>query len=347
MAETDVKHEYDDEIELMDILLVLWKKKIFIITGTLVCMILATIVSFILPKIYQVQMKIRPGYAESGNGYKEKLAYIKGKLAYIKGTIDANVYDEAIVKELSVPGLKQIPDEIDFKISIPENSETLNVLLDVSDVESGKKILQNLYSLISQEDEIKMKQMIDEHDQAIRLEKIKLDENNAHIKSKLFELGIIDQRIVALDSMAVDAKANNEILIIEQKKLLALSGKNDENSLSALLYTNTIQGNLLMINSLMNEKNVKLQRKQAVKSAMDLLAINSKTIKETILKSENLRNQIRKMIMLSPPKASEYPIKPKKKMIVVLAGIAGLFFMLLSAFILEYVSKFNETAKAD
>ena len=58
-----------------------------------------------------------------------------------------------------------------------------------------------------------------------------------------------------------------------------------------------------------------------------------------------MRNQIGKMTMLLPPKVSEYPIKPKKKRIVMLAGIAGLFLMVLSEFLLEYVGKFKEAQK--
>lgn len=340
MADIDIRNDDKDEIELMDIFIILWKKKLFIISGMLICMIFAAIVSFSLPKIYQVQMKIRPGYETFGVGYQKGLAYIKGK-------IDANVYDETIMKELSASGLKGIPGDIDFKVSIPKNSDILDIILNVSNVESGKKILQNLYSLLAKDDDIVMKNIMDDHGQAIRLEKIKLDENNSLVKSKLFELEIIEQSIKFLDARSADANTNNEILINEQKKLLALSGKNDEDSLAALLYTNTIQQNLLMINSLMNQKINNLQKKQAIKKEIDLLGIKSKKINETILKSENLKNQIKKMVMLMPPKTGEYPIKPQTTQIVILAGFAGLFLMVVAAFLHEYVSNYQEEQKLD
>ena len=146
MTDTDMRYD-EDEIELMDIFLVLWRKKILIIGGTLICMIFAAIYSLYLPKIYQVQMKIRPGYVKLGSGYQETLVYIKGK-------IDANIYDEKIIREIPALGLKQIPDDIDFKVSIPKNSDILDIALEVSDVESGKKILQNLYSIILKEDPV-------------------------------------------------------------------------------------------------------------------------------------------------------------------------------------------------
>ena len=334
MTDTDMRYE-EDEIELMDIFLVLWKKKILIIGGTLICVIFAAIVSLYSPKIYQVQMKIRPGYVKLGSGYQETLVYIKGK-------IDANIYDEKIIREIPALGLKQIPDDIDFKVSIPKNSDILDIALEVSDVESGKKILQNLYSIILKEDNIQMEGIIKAYDQEIQLEKIKLDENSSITKSKLFELGAIDQKIASLENMIADTKANSEVLLVEQKKILALSGKNDEKSLEALLYINTIQGNLSMVNSFMNEINEALQRWEVIKKDRDLLAVEKNEISKTILKIEILKSQASKMTMLLPPKPSEYPIKPKKRLIVMLAGIAGLFLMVMAAFLLEYVSNYQK-----
>ena len=169
-----------------------------------------------------------------------------------------------------------------------------------------------------------------------------MDENSSIAKSKLFELGAIDQKIASLEDMVADAKASSEILIIEQKKILALSGKNDEKSLEVLLYINTIQGNLSMVNSFMNEINEALQRWEVIKKDRDLLAVEKNEISKTILKIEILKSQASKMTMLLPPKPSEYPIKPKKRLIVMLAGIAGLFLMVMTAFLFEYVSNYQK-----
>ncbi|MBU1055034.1 MAG: hypothetical protein KKC46_14585 [Proteobacteria bacterium] len=319
----------------MDIFLVLWKKKILIIGGTLICIIFAAIYSLYSPKIYQVQMKIRPGYVKLGSGYLEALVYIKGK-------IDANIYDEEIIREIPALGLKQKPDDIDFKVSIPKNSDILDITLDISDVESGKKILQHLYSLILKEDNILMEGIINAYDQEIGLEKIKLDENSLIAKSKLLELGNIDQRIASLEDMVADAKANSEILVIEQRKIAALAGKKDEKSLEALLYIDTIQGDLSVVNNFMNAINTALQKWEVIKKDRDLLVVEKNKISKTILKIEILKSQVSKMTMVLAPKSGEYPIKPKKRLIVMLAGIAGLFLMVMTAFLLEYVSNYQK-----
>ncbi len=51
----------DDEIELIDLLRVLWKGKWMIILITFVCMLAAGVFSFMMPKIYKVSTAIEPG----------------------------------------------------------------------------------------------------------------------------------------------------------------------------------------------------------------------------------------------------------------------------------------------
>jgi len=341
MTDTDRKHDeyYENEIELMDLFLVLWKNKVLIISGTLVCMVFAAIISWSMPEIYQFQMKIRPGYAELESKYQiERLKYVKDK-------IDAHMNDEKIIKEFSVPGARQIPAKINFKMSVPKNSDIIDIVLNVSDIELGEKIMQSLYSFISQDDAVMLGSIIDEYDNKIRLEEINLDKNKALEKFNLSALKLIDQKIESLDNMLADVKANNETLMVKQKKILDLSEKNAGGSFAALLCTITVQQNLHMINNIMMEIGWNLDRKQNNTNERILLKITRQEIDEAILENENLKNQVSKMVMLMPPKVSEHPVKPKKKMIVILAGIAGLFLMILTAFLLEYVSKFKEKQK--
>jgi uncharacterized protein involved in exopolysaccharide biosynthesis len=52
-------------------------------------------------------------------------------------------------------------------------------------------------------------------------------------------------------------------------------------------------------------------------------------------KKDNVQN----IQILKPPLSSPEPIKPKKKLIVILATFIGVFMMLFLSFILEYISK--------
>ena len=55
----------NDEIELMDLLVVLWGKKWLIIIGTLVCLIATGAVTFIMPRIYEVSSSIEVGKVDN------------------------------------------------------------------------------------------------------------------------------------------------------------------------------------------------------------------------------------------------------------------------------------------
>ena len=69
-----MREHFDDEIQLIDYLRVIWKWKWLIILGTFVCMVVAAAVSFNMPKIYEVSIAIEPGIiGVSGDG---KFIYI-------------------------------------------------------------------------------------------------------------------------------------------------------------------------------------------------------------------------------------------------------------------------------
>ena len=53
--------QLDDEIKLMDCLRVIWKWKKLIILGTIAIVIVAGVISFLMPKVYSIQMVLEPG----------------------------------------------------------------------------------------------------------------------------------------------------------------------------------------------------------------------------------------------------------------------------------------------
>ena len=58
-------------------------------------------------------------------------------------------------------------------------------------------------------------------------------------------------------------------------------------------------------------------------------------------------NSIQNIQIIKQPEASTSPIKPKTRLNVLLAGVAGLFLTVFLAFFVEYVSKHNRQADAD
>ena len=52
--------EHNEEIELMDYFLVIWKRKWLIILPTLFCVVAVGVVSFMLPRIWEVDAIVQP-----------------------------------------------------------------------------------------------------------------------------------------------------------------------------------------------------------------------------------------------------------------------------------------------
>ena len=61
------------------------------------------------------------------------------------------------------------------------------------------------------------------------------------------------------------------------------------------------------------------------------------------LEKEKLSKQA--ILVALPPTASQHPIKPKKKLIVILATMVGLFVMLFISFFIEYIISRNKMQK--
>jgi LPS O-antigen subunit length determinant protein (WzzB/FepE family) len=62
--------EFREEIELIDILRVIWKWKYFIAVSTLLFAAISGILSLHMTKIYQVDMVLQPGIVRMGEGGK-------------------------------------------------------------------------------------------------------------------------------------------------------------------------------------------------------------------------------------------------------------------------------------
>jgi uncharacterized protein involved in exopolysaccharide biosynthesis len=61
----------------------------------------------------------------------------------------------------------------------------------------------------------------------------------------------------------------------------------------------------------------------------------SEEIKILEYKKDNIQN----IQILKPPMTNRDPIKPNKRLIVILAAMVGLFMMVFLSFLLEYISK--------
>ena len=87
---------FQDEFELMDILLILWKRKFLIIGGALACALIAIIFSYAAPKqpaVYRAYMMLEPGVINLDQNGKKN--YIDSP-ANIKALIESGILNNRI-----------------------------------------------------------------------------------------------------------------------------------------------------------------------------------------------------------------------------------------------------------
>ena len=119
----------EDEIDLIDLLRVIWKWKYLIFGGAIVCALVAAIISFILPKIYSVDTIIEPGILGivSEGGDQGHRVYIDSP-QNIKALIDVGSFENGILAHLGKQAKNiDLPKIITFKTSIPKDSKALKV----------------------------------------------------------------------------------------------------------------------------------------------------------------------------------------------------------------------------
>ena len=96
----------EDEIELIDLLRVIWKRKFLIIGGSLVCAIAAMVVSLNMPKIYRIETVLRPGILSIGK--KGEKIFIDTP-QNIKALIETGIFDNDILNSFGKPSVGHDP----------------------------------------------------------------------------------------------------------------------------------------------------------------------------------------------------------------------------------------------
>ena len=117
--------QFEDEIELMDYLKVIWKWKYLILVGTLVCAIGAAVVSLNMTKVYGVFTILHPGILKvTDDG---KISYIDS-LQNIKGLKQTGALNRKSLKSVKFPRKEDELKSVKLKVTILKGISALEVL---------------------------------------------------------------------------------------------------------------------------------------------------------------------------------------------------------------------------
>ena len=157
---------YEDEINLIDYLKVLWKWKWLIIAGTLICVVATAVISSQMPKIYEVSTVIEPGIIgvdNSGN-----YTYMNSK--NISGKINEGAYNKSIKKLLNINLSKT---NLEFKADVGKFTNQIKISAECKekDINLGLKAFKQMIAIISDDGEKVVEQKRDDYDKQIAAKK--------------------------------------------------------------------------------------------------------------------------------------------------------------------------------
>ena len=313
--------EHENEIELIDILNVIWKRKWLILVLTFFLILAAGLISFLSPPKWEVDAIIVPSkfLIQTGGGQLKEVLVAEPKK--IAGQINQAVYNIFIAAELNME-IRKIPR---LKAENLENTNLVRISVKGKDIEKAKLILRSLFNHLKKELDAQVDietKGIDSKIKSKEIEKLRIEEEIKAYKNKL---NIVKQRKKEIEKEMSDVRKRIEVLEEEQSINLKKKNRSESESLAMLLYSTTIQQSLMNHNTL-NELLVRKKNEE-------------ENINFEIENKEKKIEQIDYTQLVKEPTSSLSPISPKKKLNVLIAGILGIMIFTLFAFFLEYLEK--------
>lgn len=287
----------EQEIELIDLLRILWKRKKLILLGTLMLTVIAAGVSLLLPKVYEVSAIIEPG----------KIVHDRAIFTpeVIRENILGEAYDTYVRKSLNLTP-SEYPKK--FKVTIPKATSLVKISIETAEPEQGAKILDEL-----------LRQVTAAVNEKVDIEKQRM---NNDIQLALIRNKSLVEKISLTKNQMADATGKIKDLETNRKKAMVSRGSD---AMSLLLYSNEVKDQQVYYNNLQEKLN-----------ELETEALGAD------LRIDNLRltlSQLKATNLVKPPTVSEWPVKPKKSLIVALAFMSGLLGTTLLAFVLEYFER--------
>ncbi len=328
-------NEYENEVNLMDYLNIIWKRKWLIIIPTFFCAIIAGIYSFFLPPVWEVNTLIQPSkyiIQTEGGIYKEIIVADPNQIA---GQINEGSYTNIIAAELNLD-IRELPK---LKAENLKNTNLVKISARENDKEKAKLILLSVFSHLKRELDKKVDIETKGIDSKIKSKEIENLRIGEEIKAHKNKLNIVKQRKKEIEKEMSAIRKRVEALEKEQSSSLRKENRSESESLAMLLYSNEIQQSLIYLNTL----NELLSSKKIEEENIYLEMKNKEEMIKQVENEINNLNERKARIdyakLIKEPTSSLSPVSPKKKLMVLIAGILGLFLFTILAFFVDYLEK--------
>lgn len=372
---SSLNSRYHDEVELIDYLRVLWKYRFWIIGATFLSALVALIISFLFPPIWEVSIVIEPGrygsdvFGRDATNRPVGKIYLIDSSENVKAKILQGSYDTQVRTLSGWPSDKKIKWEVD----VQTGTSAVRASLEVKDKELAIKALKVLIGSLEKElteklepflkgeleqnivrfkeDIIKAKKDIDSIHSERGANLAKLQDELRKLRK---EIALLKQRESELSQEEENVRKNTGLLLSKRDNLIE-GEQSKSDPLALVLYTTSLQQNIAYSNQLSNQLNDVKRTVEEKESSVNKTEIEMMRIKEDasirIKKSESDIQKISASIkgleeqrkfakpieIIQSPTVSYKPVKPKKILNTAIAGILGLFISIFGTFFTEYV----------
>ena len=322
----------EDEVELIDYLRVIWKWKWLIVGGALICAIIAAVINLQMPRVYEISTIIKPGIA--GIDDKGKLIYVDSE-TNIKETLNQGIYNKRIEEALQMDSLKT---GINFKATVFGKTKIVKITSqwEKEDIALGMKAVNHLLRFLSDDEQYNEQKKAD-YDMRIY---IKQDEIKQLEKRRQFlreSLKYSKHRVEMLKKETGSIKINTEVLIKKRDSLLKESKAEIE--ILLIFYSTIIQQNRTYLNQVSDQIYNFIEKEKDYLREIEGIIGDINIVESQMASLNKIKEMSSGIMIIKAPEISRHPVKPKKKQVILLAGVVGLFMFFFLAFFIEYIKK--------
>ncbi len=354
------------DFELIDYLAVLWKRRWLIIIPTLVLAVAAGVVSFLMPRLWDVDAIIQPTrfFVRTDVGNFVEVAVADPR--QLAGQINQESYNRLIGAELNLDP-RRFPR---LRAENLRDTKLVRVTVRTGETEKAQAILTSLFrhvkSDLDRRLDVEVKTLatqiaarqgdIRSRELDIQARNIDIDKIQQEIGTTRNKLKISEARSLSLIEEMKGVKSRVEEIEKQQKAMLAEKQGGTE-ALGLLLYANETQENVRYANtldeSLAAERNAQEdlrltvhEKEQAIKGLKTEIGKINEAIAGLRGDIDLLNEKMQRVDyaqLVKEPTVSLGPVAPRKKVNIMLAGLGGLFFMMSVILGLEYLRRNRTT----
>ena len=314
----------EDEIDLKQLFKTLWDKKAFISTVTLLIALIAGIYAFNKTPVYEATALVEIGNYKLNNNNNNN-----NNKAILDSSSDLS-------KKLNVLFIDMLKNEEDrdyeiTSISTPKKAKNfIEIKAEATSNAVASSEVQKVIEFVQE----KHQAILDDVKKRRELEINNINTKINNIKNK--EIKLLSQKINIQEINLNDYK--KQLTKIDQNI------KNIENSNPALTALKLMEKRDL--SSFIVELNLQLMDMRNKKDELETTVINGLYEKKQLVESMLLPHNYKNSAVVGKIITNNHPIKPKKKLIVAVAFIAGFILSIFLVLIMNAIRKENDKATA-